>query len=530
MAQLLGFLALLHTTIAQLSQAGDEFVIPGWRLQSSALVDGDVAGFSQPGANVSSWHPVSYRGSVFAGLLENGLYNDTELFFSDNFETLIDYSDFEVPWLYREELSLTPQEGQNYYLITNGITSRADIYLNGHMVADNLTQVGSYGGHKYDVTAFVREGTNCILITAYPTDYLRDFAMGFVDWNVYPPDEGSGVWRQVSLRQAGPVSISAPRVKTDFEHTWQSTVTAIVRADVVNSANSSIDVEINAVITSKTGTEYPAAQTLSLMAGEEKTVSLVVVIDDAQIWWPAQWGAQPLYSIKTAASVNGTVSDIGEPRSFGIRHTASYVNGYNDTAFIVNGQPFLVMGAGYSSDIFYRFDSDRARRQLQLVLDMGLNTIRLEGKQEHPELYQLADEMGIMIMAGWECCDKWEGWTYNDEADGVIWDDADYATANASMLHEAAAMQTHPSFLAFLVGSDFWPDDRATQIYVDALNKYDWPNPIIASAAKRGYPQLLGPSGMKMDGPYDCETPTNVYDLADHHSQGYRPSTGGETN
>jgi exo-1,4-beta-D-glucosaminidase len=85
----------------------------------------------------------------------------------------------------------------------------------------------------------------------------------------------------------------------------------------------------------------------------------------------------------------------------------------------------------------------------------------------------------------------------------VKWSDPDYAVANASMLHETAAMQTPPSFLAFLVGSDFWSDDRATQIYVDALNRNDWPNSIIASAAERGYSDLLGIFGMKMDGPYD---------------------------
>ena len=75
------------------------------------------------------------------------------------------------------------------------------------------------------------------------------------------------------------------------------------------------------------------------------------------------------------------------------------------------------------------------------------------------------------------------------------------------MLHEAAMMQSHPSILAFLVGSDFWPDNRATKIYVDALNRMDWPNPIIASAGKLSYPALLGPSGMKMLGPYDWNSP-----------------------
>jgi exo-1,4-beta-D-glucosaminidase len=61
-------------------------------------------------------------------------------------------------------------------------------------------------------------------------------------------------------------------------------------------------------------------------------------------------------------------------------------------------------------------------------------------------------------------------------------------------------LQTHPSILAFLVGSDFWPDDKAAAIYVEALDDYDWQNPIICSAAKLGFPEILGPSGMKMLG------------------------------
>ena len=54
----------------------------------------------------------------------------------------------------------------------------------------NETQVGSYGGHIYEITEYLSTGDNCILITAYPTNYLSDFAMGFVDWNPYPPDNG----------------------------------------------------------------------------------------------------------------------------------------------------------------------------------------------------------------------------------------------------------------------------------------------------------------------------------------------------
>lgn len=100
---------------------------------------------------------------------------------------------------------------------------------------------------------------------------------------------------------------------------------------------------------------------------------------------------------------------------------------------------------------------------------------------------------------------------YNHDADGVKWGEPDYEIARVSMLHEAEMMQAHPSLLGFLLGSDYWPNDRATKIFMDALKQMDWRNPIIASASKRGYPKALGPSGMKMDGPYDWVPPNYWY-------------------
>lgn len=138
---------------------------------------------------------------------------------------------------------------------------------------------------------------------------------------------------------------------------------------------------------------------------------MTVRIEKPKVWWPAQWGSQPLYTVNVNATVGkDQVSDVALPRRFGIRHVDSHVNSHNDTAFTVNGSPFLVLGGGYSPDLFLRFDATRVRNIFQYMLDMGLNTVRLEGKQEHPELYDLADEMGLMVIAGWECCDKWEGW------------------------------------------------------------------------------------------------------------------------
>uniref|UniRef100_A0A093URA4 Exo-beta-D-glucosaminidase n=1 Tax=Talaromyces marneffei PM1 TaxID=1077442 RepID=A0A093URA4_TALMA len=463
--------------------AGNTAKIPGWNLQSVLHAPSNLAELSQPGANVANWSRVSSRATVMAGLIETGVYSDSNLWFSDNLNKIVDRSVFGAPWLYREEFTVNPSVEEHYFLITHGITSKADIWLNGRKLADKEFQQGSYGGHKYEVSDFLQPGVNAILIQAYETSYLLDSAMGFVDWNPYPPDNGTGVWRDVEISQTGPVSLAPIR----FIHDWtpgKTSTRITIRVNATNLESRTIDGTLAGKIT--LGSQQLAlTQPFTLAAHEEKTVSMTGQIRDPQIWWPWLWGDQPLYNITVMALVNNELSDIAEPRRVGIRYIQSGLNSHGD---------------------------QYVKKKFELMIDMGMNTVRLEGKQEHPELFDLADEMGLMIMSGWECCDWWEGWTYNEDVpDYVRFTDHDYLIANYSMLHEASMMQTHPSILAFLVGSDYWPDDRAASIYVNALKSWDWPNPVIASAGELGFPDILGSSGMKMDGPYDYVPPNYWY-------------------
>lgn len=411
---------------------------------------------------------------------------------------MVDKSQFDVPWLYREELTFDPATNQRYFLETHGISSKADLYLNGKELASKETLTGAYGGEKFDITQYLLKGKNAVLIRAYPTNYLKDFALGYVDWNPYPPDNGTGVWREVTVSQTGPVSLLKPRIVTDYTGNAVSRVTATINIVVKNSGATSVKGKLKGSVDEPSGANIPVSTSYTLKANEAKTITLKVQIKDPQIWWPKAWGDQPLYSLNLAAYIGSEVSDRAAQRTFGIRHVTSSLNSNGDRAFAVNGHPFLVTGAGYSADMFLRFEPAKLVQQFEYILDMGQNTVRLEGKQEHPELYDIADRMGMMVLTGWECCDKWEGWTYNDEAQGVKWVDADYVTAERQMDHEAYMMQGHACLLGFLVGSDFWPDERASPMYVNKLKELDWDVPIIASASMRGFPENLGSSGMKM--------------------------------
>lgn len=482
--------------------------LASWKVASTKDVGINTAKLSAPDLNTSSWYTIGSRGTLMATLIGNGVYNETDLFFSDSLRD-VDFGQFRAAWFYRTEFEFKKDEGAFTQLVTNGISARADIWVNRGYLGGTI---GAYAGTEFDITSRLEAGTNVLLVKVYPTDYNRDFAIGFVDWNPYPPDNGTGIWRDVQIKKSGRISIGKPRVRTTLRGDLD------IEVSLKNLGDRSVQGQVQCAVTSPDGKELgrPRA-TFDTDAQGSDLVALHFNIEDPKIWYPSQWGDQPLYSVQcTATNISdtnvSTVYDQTPATRFGIRTVTSRLNSYNDTVFSVNGEPFQVIGAGYTSDIFLRFDIEKLRTQFKYVLDMGLNTVRLEGKQEHPQLFDLADEMGIMLLPGWECCDKWEAWSYNEEKSGEDWDDDDYTTAAVSMAHEAEMMQNHPSVMGFLIGSDFWPDNRATDLYVNTLRGLNWTTPIISSASQNGYPARLGNSGMKMAGPYDWVPPNYWYD------------------
>ena len=378
--------------------------VPRWDLVSTAKASGELTSISQPSYDTSSWHHIDAPFCTLMGcLLKAGVYNDTDLFFSDNLSK-VDAAQFRVPWLYRNEFSLDPAPGRHFFLQTHGIASRADIFLNGKQVADKSVQVGSYAGHRFDITEIAAK-TNALAIRVHPTDPNRDLAIGWVDWNPWPADNGTGVWRAVEIKQTGPVALRPIRVVTLLDTPLvQATYTVRVKAQNLEKT----PVRVLASYTLKRVSNGERAggdeKYVTIPAGAETDIVFDGVVQNPAVWWPKQWGDQPLYNVNlTVTAADGVVSD-SATTNIGFRVVQKQLNSFNDTTFIINRRPFQVLGGGYAPDMFLRWDPLKWEKELQYALDLGLNTIRLEGKNEHPELYDIADRLGVMIMAGWECC------------------------------------------------------------------------------------------------------------------------------
>ena len=124
-------------------------------------------------------------------------------------------------------------------------------------------------------------------------------------------------------------------------------------------------------------------------------------------------GGQPLYGLTMAARSRGGSVD-SESETFGIRTITTRLVGASPLApdgsrqFLVNGRPFVFRGGGWSEDLFLRYSPANTAQQIALIKSLGLNGIRTEGKQMPANFYEQMDRAGILIDAGYQCCDAWQ--------------------------------------------------------------------------------------------------------------------------
>src|SRR2546423_7845596 len=482
-----------------------------WSLQSSCKVEKSGQVISSPKFVPTGWYSVSVPTTVVSALVKQKVYPDPD--FGMNLRTLpgMDYpiganfsnipmqqdSPFMVPWWYRKVFTL-PQsyKGKTIWLDFAGINYRANIFLNGKQIAKKEDVAGAWRTYEFNITDAALPGRQNVLAVEIfsPTD--RDLAITFVDWNPAPPDKNMGLFREVTVHTSGPVAVRYPTVvsKLDADGKAHLTVSALLK----NGTNQPVKGVLKGQIEK---TEF--SQEVELGTNEQKDVTF----DPAQVaqlnaehprlWWPAQVGKPELYKLTMDFEINGALSNSAETK-FGIREIRSELNANGKRVFSINGKKFLIRGGGWSPDMMLRENSQRLKEDLNYVQDMGLNTIRLEGKLESKEFFDLADQRGILVMAGRCCCDHWEHWSN--------WKPEDYKIAEQSLRDQIYRLRSHPSLLVWLNGSDNPPPPDVEQTYLKVEKELLWPNPVISSAT--GKPTTVtGDSGVKMSGPYEYVAP-----------------------
>jgi len=520
------------TVAAPASRAdGDITLREGWRVQSSAKVTSGAEAISMSGFDASSWYKTSAPNTVFAVLVENGVYKNP--YFGMNLRSVpgVSYvigsefanqempadSPYAVPWWYREEFEVPALfKGRTVWLAFRGINYRADIWINGKKLAGSDQVVGAFRRYEFDVTQYVKAGAKNVVAVEVSAPHAKELGITWVDWNPTPPDKDMGLWQEVVLSASGPVTVRHPAVETKLDLPATDKAHLTVRAELQNSSGAPVKGTLRGKILGA-GAPIEISQSVELSAGEHRAIAITpgesasLIVQKPRLWWPYQMGEAYLHKLTLEfVPDKGPVSD-QQTIEFGIVQTDSELTPEGYRLFKVNGKPVLVRGGGWAPDMMLRINQSRREAEFRYVKEMGLNTIRLEGKLEDETFMNRADRDGILIMAGWCCCDAWEKWDK--------WGDENKSVSVNSLRDQILRLRNHPSILVWLNGSDNPPPPDREQAYLDVEKEAHWPKPVLSSAtAKKTEP--TGESGVKMSGPYEYVS-SNYWLLDTQHGGAY---------
>ncbi|MCH5217746.1 MAG: DUF4982 domain-containing protein [Muribaculaceae bacterium] len=356
---------------------------------------------------------------------------------------------------YKTTFEVADTAGLATYLIFDGAMSHANVYVNGRHMA-----YWPYGYNSFvaDIDGTVRPGTNTVEVSL---ENLPESSR----W--YP---GAGLYRNVHLLQT-------PAVHIPVWGTYLTTPTVTKEyADVklvtdVEGAKAGEKVTLTTTITDPEGkTVAKAADTFTVTPDGSYTQNIRV--SDPQLWSPE---TPLLYTATTEVAVGGKTTDSYATR-FGIR-TIEFKAG---EGFFLNGQKRKIQGVNNHHDLGplgAAVNKSALRHQIEMLKDMGADAIRTSHNMPAPELVELADEMGMMLML--ETFDDWSFRPKSKNGYGSLF--ADWAEKD--VVNMVRQYRNNPSVIIWSVGnevpSQWGPDGVAELTFLqDIVHREDPTRPV----------------------------------------------------
>ena len=535
------FLALCagaFPSLAATEPSGKIELAENWKLISAKGLTTDGATLSLSSYKESAWHVIHRMpATVLEILQEDGVYPN--LYFGENLLKEVPQELYKQDWWYRTTFK-APAGRTTYLLEFPGINYRAEIWLNGHLVADSKQVVGMYNAHELNVTSWINRGeANTLAVKVTPEQALQDvngveLADSWFDWinwkylgyqgpgknpengNSFVPDRNAGIWKPVYLKVAGTVTLDQALVNSELPLPKTDSARLTIYAHLHNYSTQPISGVLRGTITRTGKAITQVEQQITLSSGQDQQVSFSperyesLIISNPELWWPYTMGAPNLYDLRLEFNENNKVSDATQIR-FGIRSIMQFRDqdeqfsnlGKGGNFYIkVNGKDFLVRGAVYTPDLLFKYDPEREAAVLRYVKDLGLNMLRWESKISNEHIVEMADEQGIPLMFGWMCCNQWEKWAQ--------WDAEDHRVSQDSLRSQILMLRPHASVFIWANGSDGLPPAPVLAKYRTILKDLHWQNATVdtvSSFAKDEKGELLW-DGIHMAGPYSWRPPT----------------------
>ncbi|SDI35701.1 beta-galactosidase [Mucilaginibacter gossypii] len=336
-----------------------------------------------------------------------------------------------IGW-YRKTFTVpATSKGKLVYIDFDGVYQKSDVWINGHHLG---FRPNGYISFRYELTPYLNFGGNNVIAVK-------------VDNSVQPNSRwysGSGIYRHVWLVTTN---------KTAIDH-WGTYVTT---SDITGaSAKVNVQVQLHndqaspqVLISTKL---YDAAGKQVAAAGEATSAAQnknepLTITNTLTVKNPVLWSVENPYLYKAVTQLIEGKKVVDEyTTTVGIR----YFNFDADKGFSLNGKPMKILGVCNHHDLGSlgaAINNRALERQLQMLKAMGCNGIRTSHNPPAPELLDLCDKMGFIVMDEAFDCWEWKKATYDYHLYFKEWHKRD-------LEDQIKRDRNHPSIMIWSIGNE----------------------------------------------------------------------------
>src|SRR5437867_3890110 len=309
-----------------------------------------------------------------------------------------------IGW-YRKTFTVSAADsGKVVFVDFDGVYRNSEVWINGQYLGKRPY---GYSSFRFELTPHLRYRARNVIAVR-------------VDNSQQPNSRwysGSGIYRHVRLVTTGPMHvdqwgtyITTPSVSDDASR-------ISIRTMLRNERHVEQPVVLNTVVYDSAGREVAAVSTMGRIPGD----SVAELVQDLTIARPVPWSLERpyLYRAVTLVRCGNRLCD-SYTTSFGVRAFVFRA----DSGFFLNGRHVKIRGVCLHHDLGALGAAVNTRaieRQLEIMRAMGVNAIRTSHNPPAPELLDLTDRMGFIVMD--EAFDMWkkEKTTYDYHLDWDAW-------------------------------------------------------------------------------------------------------------
>ena len=401
-----------------------------------------------------------------------------------------------IGW-YRKSFLLPCSDSlRNIFITFDGVYHNSEVYINGHFLGK---RPNGYISFQYELTPYLNFGTtpNVIAVRVDNSDQPNS------RWY-----SGSGIYRHVWLEKMSPVHVDLWGTHISTLSVNKSSASVGMTITARNNSKETVTIEVVTSIFDQDNKEITSSSgSLTLEQGSNNNLYQDFVVDTPDLW---SVDHPSLYKAITILKINNQIIDQYET-PFGIR----YFKFDPEQGFSLNGKRMKIKGVCNHHDLGALGTAVNTRaieRQLDILKEMGCNSIRTSHNPPAPELLELCDRKGFLVMD--ESFDMWA----KDKVDH------DYSTCWAEW-HERDLTdhlrrdRNHPSVIIWSIGNEIreqW-DSTGTSIAKE-----------LTAIVKRYSPGLPVTSGLDNPQPSNFIYRSGMLDLVgfNYHTKLYEQFPG----